>query len=146
MCIYSNNALRSGQFDSSWRHTLFTMFPKSGDLQQTKNWTPIAIFKLAYKIFARMQPDRLQPSMGQVGFRRGTGIERVAVCELVCSKSSGWNSEIWFANLDLTKYFDRVESPVFPSIEGTTCSTALRCFVEGNVVFSRWRGAWRQAF
>ena len=76
-----NEILCTGQFDTSWRHTLFTMVPKSGNLQQTKNWRPIAILKITYKIFAKMLHDRLQPlleteqSMDQVGFRRGTGID-----------------------------------------------------------------------
>ena len=41
-CLHSclvriyNDILCTGSFDSSWRHTLFTMVPKSGDLQQTK--------------------------------------------------------------------------------------------------------------
>ena len=62
-CLVSiyNEILCTGQFDSSWRHTLFTMVPKSGDLQQTKNWRPIAILKITYKIFAKMLHDRLQP-------------------------------------------------------------------------------------
>ena len=50
-CLVSiyNEILCTGQFDSSWRHTLFTMVPKSGDLQQTKNWRPIAILKITYR-------------------------------------------------------------------------------------------------
>ena len=111
-----NAILCTGQFDTSWRHTLFTMVPKSGDLQQTKNWRPIAILKITYKIFAKMLHDRLQPlleteqSMDQVGFQRGTGIDHaLAVFETVCGKSIEWNCEIWFASLDLTKAFDRVE-------------------------------------
>ena len=111
-----NEILCTGQFDTSWRHTLFTMVPKSGNLQQTKNWRPIAILKITYKIFAKMLHDRLQPLleteqlMDQVGFRRGTGIDHaLAVFETVCGKSIEWNCEIWFASLDLTKAFDRVE-------------------------------------
>ena len=56
-----NEILCAGRFDSSWRHTLFTMVPKNGDLQHTKNWRPIAILKITYKIFAKMLRDRLQP-------------------------------------------------------------------------------------
>ena len=83
---------------------------------QTRNWKPIAIVKITYKIFAKMLHDRLQPllereqSMDQVCFRRGTGIDHaLAVFETVCGKSVEWNAEIWFASLDLTKAFDRVE-------------------------------------
>ena len=113
-------------FDSSWRHTLFTMVPKSGDLQQTKNWRPIAIFKITYKICAKMRHDRSQPlleteqSTDQVGFRRGTGTDHaLAVFETVCGKSIEWNFIIWIARLDLTKAFVRVEhNQLFQALRG----------------------------
>ena len=38
-----NEKLCTGQFDSFWRHKLFTMVPKSWDLQQTENWRPIVL-------------------------------------------------------------------------------------------------------
>ena len=92
------------------------MVPQSGDLQQTKNWRPITIVKTTYKILAMMLHDRLQPlleteqSMDQVGFRRGAGIDHaLVVFETVCGKGIEWNSEIWFANLEFTRVFDRVE-------------------------------------
>ena len=46
-----NDILCTGQLDSCWRHTLFTMVPKSADLQQTKNWRAIAIVKIVMQIF-----------------------------------------------------------------------------------------------
>ena len=88
-CACTMKYYAQDSFDSFWRHTLFTMVPKSGDLQQTKNWRPIAILKITYKIFAKMLHDRLQPlleteqSMDQVGSRRGTGIDHaLAVFEI----------------------------------------------------------------
>ena len=54
--------------------TLFTMVPKNGELQQAKNWGPIAAVETAYKIFGKM-----------------------VVFETVCGKGIKWNSEIWFA-------------------------------------------------
>ena len=56
-----NDIFCTGQLNLSWQHTLFTMVPKSGDLQQTKNWRPIAIIKTTYKMFAKILHDRLQP-------------------------------------------------------------------------------------
>ena len=56
------------------------------------------------------EKKKKEQSMDQVGFRRGTGIDHaLAVFETVCGKSIEWNCEIWFASLDLTKAFDRVE-------------------------------------
>ena len=48
--------------------------------------------------------------LDQVGFRQGTGIDHaLAVFETVFGKGIEWNAEIYFANLDMTKAFDRVE-------------------------------------
>ena len=59
------------------------MVPKSGDLQQTKNWKPIAIVKITCNIFAKM----LHQSMDQAGSRR-TGIDHaLAVFKTVCGKA-----------------------------------------------------------
>ena len=123
------------------------------DLQQTKNWRPIAILKITYKIFAKMLHDRLQPlleteqSMDQVGFRRGTGIDHaLAVFETVCGRSIEWNSEIWFASLDLTKAFDRIEhNQLFQALREQHVPQPYIALLRG-LVFSKWCGAWRQAF
>ena len=56
-------ALRCPGNVDSWRHTLFTMVPKSGTLHQTRNWRPIAPVKIAYMIPAlqRERNSRLTP-------------------------------------------------------------------------------------
>ena len=57
-------------------------------------------------------------SIDQTGFRPGTGIEDAfLVFESLCSKSLEWNLPLWFASLDLTKAFDRVEyGPLFEAL------------------------------
>ena len=46
----------------------------------------------------------------QLGFRRGLGIDdAMVVLENVCGKCLAWESDIWFASLDLQKAFDRIE-------------------------------------
>jgi hypothetical protein len=54
----------------------------------------------------------------QTGLRPGTGIEDAfLVFESLCSKSLEWNLPLWFASLDLTKAFDRVEyGPLFEAL------------------------------
>lgn len=47
-CGRGNDIRCTRQLDSSWRHTLITVVPTSGELQQTKNRRPIAIVKIAY--------------------------------------------------------------------------------------------------
>ena len=119
-----NGMLKSGCFDESWRATLFTMLPKMGDTSRPSCWRPIAILKISYKIFSKLICQRLRitldshQSIDQTGFRPGTGIEDAfLVFESLCSKSLEWNLPLWFASLDLTKAFDRVEyGPLFEAL------------------------------
>ena len=119
-----NSMLASGSFETSWQHTLFTMLPKPGDSSQPNNWRPIAVLKITYKIFSRLLYNRLRVVMDdqqpydQTGFRPNTGIDDAfVVLECLSSKSLEWNAPIWFASLDLTKAFDRIEySPLFDAL------------------------------
>ena len=95
---------------------MFVMLPKSADLSETNNWRPIAILKIAYKIFSSLLHLRLrrqldfQQSVDQLGFRPRTGVDHAFVAlETVVSKTLEWQCGIWFASLDLRKAFDKVE-------------------------------------
>lgn len=110
------NGMLAGEPDPSWRLTQFLMFPKGGDRTKPKNWRPIAILRIAYKIFSRMLYQRLQPildahqSKDQVGFRQGASVvDAFVTYETVCGKTLEWNVPLFTASLDLKKAFDRVE-------------------------------------
>ena len=118
MCLLNifNSMLRTGNLEPTWRHTIFQMLPKPGDASKVQNWRPIAILKITYKFFGRLVHFRLrnflerQQPYDQIGFRSGMGIEHTfLVFEDNCSKSLEWNAGLWFASLDLTKAFDRLE-------------------------------------
>ena len=77
---------------------------------------PIAILKVAYKIFSSLLHLRLrrrldyQQSVDQLGFRPKTGVDHAfIVLEAIISKTLEWQCGIWFASLDLRKAFDKVE-------------------------------------
>ena len=108
--------LKTGNLESSWRHSMFVMLPKSGDLSETNNWRPIAILKIAYKIFSSLLHLRLrrqldfQQSVDQLGFWPRTSVDHAfVVLETVVSKTLEWQCGIWYASLDLRKAFDKVE-------------------------------------
>ena len=77
---------------------------------------PIAILKIAYKIFSSLLHLRLrrrldyQQPVDQLGFRPKTGVDHAfIVLEAIVSKTLEWQCGIWFASLDLRKAFDKVE-------------------------------------
>ena len=119
-----NDMLSTGQIDVAWRETIFSMLPKSGDLTQAKNWRPIAILRISYKLFSRLLYHRLQPildqrqSADQVGFRAGRSVEDAfVVLETMSSKCIEWDVPLWCMSLDLSKAFDRIElEPLFQAL------------------------------
>ena len=56
-----NEILSTGTVPKDWHVTIFTMLPKSGDLQNVSNWRPIAILPILYKVFSKMLYYRLAP-------------------------------------------------------------------------------------
>ena len=127
-----NEILCTGRFDSSWRHTLFTMVPKSGDLQQTKNWRPITILKITCTIFAKMLHDLLRPlleteeSMDQVVCdevpvltTRSRSLKQFAVKTLNGIPKFGLQAWIWprlLTGLSIISYSKHCESNMFHSL------------------------------
>ena len=111
-----NSLIDQGAVDDDWKHILFSMVPKQGDLSVPSNWRPIAILPIFYKIFSRMLYHRLLPQLDshqhfdQYGFRPGVRIEdALLVAESLISKTLEWNVPLWMASLDLKKAFDRVQ-------------------------------------
>ena len=49
-----NQILLTGTVPENWHLTIFTMLPKSGDLENVSNWRPIAILPISYKVFSKM--------------------------------------------------------------------------------------------
>ena len=111
-----NSLIDCGAVDDNWKHILFSMVPKHGDLSVPSNWRPIAILPIFYKIFSRMLYHRLLPQLDsqqnfdQCGFRPGVRIEdALFVAETLISKTPEWNLPLWMASFGLKKAFDRVQ-------------------------------------
>ena len=119
-----NHILSNGIIQADWHTTLFSMLPKSGNLDDPANWRPIAILPIFYKIFSRLLYHRLrlflepEQSDDQYGFRRNKRIEDVfCVLENVIGKGIEFGVPIWMVSLDMRKAFDRIEFvPLFHAL------------------------------
>ena len=120
-----NSMISDGEFDPSWKETVFVMHSKAGDLEDPVNWRPIAFLRVCYKLFARIMYNRIrvpvdaQQSEDQMGFRtkRGTD-DALSILESVIGKCIEFNVPMWLASLDLRKAFDRIEWPqLFASLQ-----------------------------
>ena len=92
-----NSMLVDGHVGEKWKHTSFSMIPKTGDPTNPGNRRPLAILNITYKILTRMVYKRVKPileaqqSKGQIKFRSSVGVDdAVAVFEKMCVRNL-WN-------------------------------------------------------
>jgi hypothetical protein len=116
LIILYNEMLGRGEIETTWRHTIFRMIEKKGDLEDPANYRPIAILAIFYKIFAKMLYHRLEEKLDrqqaedQFGFRSSFRIEEaIGIIEKMISSSNEYNLPLWIASLDLRKAFDRIQ-------------------------------------
>ena len=91
------------------------MLPKDGDTRQLKNWRPIAILPIMYKLFARLLYNRISPTLfnrqseQQHAFTPDKRIEDALLqAEVVIEYALEFNVPVWLLSMDLRKAFDTV--------------------------------------
>ena len=114
--LYNNLLKPAAKPPKSWRKAVIKVIHKAGDERLPKNYRPITIIPLLYKLFARLLHNRLQPilepqqSDDQAGFRTGFSTEdHLFIVAMVQEKADEYRFPLWFAALDFQKAFDSVE-------------------------------------
>ena len=89
---------------------------KGGDATQAKNYRPICVMPLLYKLFAVMLHERLAPTLetklcrDQAGFRKGYGtIDHLHTLVQIQEKTQEWQIPAWTCFIDFEKAFDSIE-------------------------------------
>jgi hypothetical protein len=59
-------AHQRGRLSGNMNHGLITLLAKGGDRELLKNWRPITLFNVSYKILAKALQWRLQPLLPDV--------------------------------------------------------------------------------
>ena len=111
-----NEIITSGSIPAGWRESFFILLHKGGCTQDANNWRPIAILRIAYKMFARILHNRIKGTLEasqsheQYGFRPGRSTtDPLLIAETLISHSLEYNFDLWLVSIDLRKAFDRVE-------------------------------------
>ena len=106
----------SAELPETWRRTVLNVIFKGGDSKLVKNYRPIAIIPLLYKLLATMLGQRLetvlepQLSYDQAGFRKKCStVDHVFAISQVIEKASEFRVEVWMAVVDFMKAFDSIE-------------------------------------
>ena len=114
-----NDILKPGsEPPDSWRKTRLVVLFKKGDQNLVKNYRPIAILPIMYKLFARMLCNRLQPtitseqSADQAAYRKGySTTDHLLAVTLLVEGCAEWNVDLWLGLVDFEKAFDTIEHP-----------------------------------
>lgn len=110
------NSLEKGFLPLSCRRAILTLLPKKGDLQEIKNWRPVALLSTDYKLLSKVLAMRLKKAMEQIIHvdqtycipNRLISDNIILICD-VLDLSSSLGCELGLISIDQEKAFDRVE-------------------------------------
>uniref|UniRef100_A0A674MKT3 Reverse transcriptase domain-containing protein n=1 Tax=Takifugu rubripes TaxID=31033 RepID=A0A674MKT3_TAKRU len=111
-----NESLASGSLPLSCRRAVVTLLPKKGNLQEIKNWRPVSLLCVDYRILSKTLASRLREAMEQVIHRDQTYcvpdrsiVDNVHLIRDVLEVSRSLDVDTGLISLDQEKAFDRVE-------------------------------------
>ncbi len=102
----------------SWKSSIVQFIEKPGDITRLKNWRPISLLEVTYKIFTGMIYDNLKEYVEknkilndlQFGFREGKSIaQALFTCLSTIEDSNQFEKPIHIMKLDFSKAFDSME-------------------------------------
>ena len=101
---------------TEWHKSVMKILFKGGDATQAKNYRPICVMPLLYKLFAVMLHKRLAPTLesklsrDQAGFRQGfSTVDHLHMLAQIQEKTSEWQIPVWTCFIDYEKAFDSLE-------------------------------------
>jgi hypothetical protein len=95
---------------------VLTLLPKKGDLQEIKNWGPVSLLCVDYKLLSKVLSNRLKKVMDQLIHRSQTYcvpgrsiVDNVSLIRDILVVSGSLGLDTGLVSLDQEKAFDRVE-------------------------------------
>lgn len=112
-----NDAIRpEAEHPQDWKTTCIRVLLKSGAPSLAKNYRPISVSPIMYKLFSILVSSRIEgvleskQSEDQAGFRKSyCMLDHIYALVLIQEKAEEWRHECWIAAVDFMKAFDSVE-------------------------------------
>ncbi|TWW57318.1 Transposon TX1 uncharacterized 149 kDa protein ORF 2 [Takifugu flavidus] len=111
-----NESLALGSLPLSCRRAVVTLLPKKGNLPEIKNWRPVSLLCMDYRILSKTLASRLREAMEQIIHRDQTYcvpgrfiVVNVHLIRDVLEVSRSLDVDTGLISLDQEKAFDRVE-------------------------------------
>ena len=113
--LYNSLLLSQALPPESWRRSTISVIFKDGDAQLPKNYRPISILSILYKLFSRLLLGRVKPILeraqtaDQAGFRAGFSCSDHLFClAQLHEKAREWRQNLWIVTIDFMKAFDMI--------------------------------------
>ena len=101
---------------ASWKRVVIKVIFKKGDCQLPKNYRPIALIPILYKVFSRMLCERVakfvvpKQDVEQAAYRKGFSTEdHILAAVILTEQANEFNIPLWLALVDFEKAFDTVD-------------------------------------
>ncbi|KAI3375585.1 hypothetical protein L3Q82_003901 [Scortum barcoo] len=114
--LQSMQGRRAPDIDGLTVEAVLTLLPKKGNLQDIKNWRPVSLLCVDYKLLSKALANRLRGAMEQVIHRDQTYcvpgrsmVDNVYLIRDVLEVSSSLGIDTGLISLDQENAFDRVE-------------------------------------
>ena len=116
-----NRSLREGKLPNSWKDASVIIIHKKGDTADIKNYRPISLLPITYKVFSQVilrrmlcTLDQHQPKE-QAGFRSAfSTIDHIQVISQLQEKADEYKIPLGFAFVNYEKSFNSIEfNPLF---------------------------------
>ena len=120
-----NTCLHHQLVPKAWKNALVVLIHKKGNTSDIKNYRPISLLPIMYKVFSNILLQRMIRTLNfhqpreQAGFRAGySTIDHLQVVNQLQEKANEYNMPLCFAFVDYEKAFDSIEfEPLFEGLK-----------------------------
>ena len=117
-----NTCLHHQLVPKAWKNALIVLIHKKGNTSDIKNYRPISLLPIMYKVFSNILLQRMIRTLDfhqrreQAGFR--STIDHLQVVNQMQEKANEYNIPLCFAFIDYEKAFDSIEfEPLFEGLK-----------------------------
>lgn len=109
--------LHSNKIPEAWNNANIILIFKKGDKREVKNYRPISLLSVLYKIFTKIILMRIQNKLEegegkeQAGFRSGySTMDHIQVLNEIIARSNEYTRPLYVAFIDFEKAFDSIST------------------------------------
>ncbi|CAG9840644.1 unnamed protein product [Diabrotica balteata] len=114
--ILMNKILMTKQIPNSWNEAITLLLFKKGDKKDLKNYRPITLLNVMYKLLTKILTNRLTTKLDgyqareQAGFRKSFSTsDHLLTMKILIEKTNEYHIPLYMAFIDFEKAFDSVE-------------------------------------